>query len=131
VRKGRILPERIVLTAVTFWGLLMIVPDFHRLIQPLASTGFEADNDGWIYDVTGPFAQDDSPAWQAGVRQGDRLDLPAMACSTLENRGCMDLVAVLGGLGGRQLVRPGRVLRLHIASRPMEELCAFWAWRRG
>jgi hypothetical protein len=84
------------------------------IIQPLASTGFAADNDGWIYDVKGPFAQDDSPAWQAGLRQGDRLDLPAMECSTLENRRCMDLLAVLGGLGGRQLVRPGRVLRLHI-----------------
>jgi hypothetical protein len=113
-RKGRILAGRIVLTAVTFWALLMIVPDFHRVIQPLASTGLAADNDGWIYDVAGPFAHDDSPAWQAGVRQGDRLDLPAMACSSLENRGCMDLLAVLGGLGGRQLVRPGRGLRLHI-----------------
>jgi hypothetical protein len=114
VRKGQILAGRIVLTAVAFWALLMIVPDFHRAIQPLASTGFAADNDGWIYDVTGPFAQDDSPAWQAGLRQGDRLDLPAMECKTPENRGCMDLLAVLGGLGGRQLVRPGRVLRLHI-----------------
>jgi hypothetical protein len=114
VRNGRVLAGRIVLTAVTIWALLMIVPDFHRVVQPLASTGLAADNDGWIYDVTGPFAQEDSPAWKAGVRQGDRLNLPAMACSALENRGCMDLLAVLGGLGGRQLVRPGRVLRLHI-----------------
>jgi hypothetical protein len=100
--------------AVTFWALLMVVPDFHRVIQPLASTGFTVDNDGWIYDVTGPFVQDDSPAWQAGLRKGDRLDLSAMECSTPEKPGCMDLLAVLGGLGGRQLVRPGRVLRLHI-----------------
>jgi hypothetical protein len=92
----------------------MIVPDFHRVIQPLASTGFAVDNDGWIYDVTGPFPQDDSPAWQAGLRQGDRLDLRTMECSTPESRECMDLLAVLGGLGGRQLVRPGRELRLHI-----------------
>jgi hypothetical protein len=114
VRKGRILAGRIVLTAVTFWALLMIVPDFYRVIHPLASTGFAANNDGWIYDVTAPFVQGDSPAWQAGLRKGDRLDLPAMECSTPGKRGCMDLLAVLGGLGGRQLVRPGRVLRLHI-----------------
>ena len=85
--KSRILAGRIVLTAVTFWALLMIVPDFHRVIQPLASTGFAADNDGWIYDVAGPFVQDDLPAWQAGLRKGDRLDLPAMECSTPENAG--------------------------------------------
>jgi hypothetical protein len=114
VRNGRIIAGRIVLTAVTLWGLLMIVPDFHRVIEPLASTGFAANNDGWIYDVTDPFAPGESPAWQAGLRRGDRLDLRAMACSTAESRGCMDLLAVLGGMGGRQLVRPGRVLRLHL-----------------
>jgi hypothetical protein len=114
VRKGRTPAGRILLAVVTFWALLMIVPDFYRVIQPLASTGLAADNDGWIYDVTGPFEQDDSPAWQAGLRQGDRLDLAAMACGALEKRGCKDLLAVLGGLGGRQLVSPGRVLRLHI-----------------
>jgi hypothetical protein len=114
VRNGRIIAGRIVLVAVTLWGLLMIVPDFHRVIDPLASTGFAANNDGWIYDVTGPFVPDESPAWQAGLRQGDRLDLRAMACSAAESRECMDLLAVLGGLGGQQLVRPGRVLRLHI-----------------
>ena len=64
MRKGRMLAGRIVLTAITFWALLMIVPDFHRVVQPLASTGLAADNDGWIYDVAGPFAQGDSPAWQ-------------------------------------------------------------------
>ncbi len=114
MRNGRILAGRIVLVAIAIWALLMIVPDFHRVIQPLASAGFAADNDGWIYDVTGPFAQGESPAWQAGLREGDRLDLRAMACSTAESRGCMNLLSVLGGLGGRQLVRPGRVLRLHV-----------------
>ncbi|MDR3529407.1 MAG: hypothetical protein P4L90_02450 [Rhodopila sp.] len=115
MQKGRVLIGRIVLAAVTFWALLMIVPDFHRVIQPLASTGFAADNDGLIYDVTGPFPQEaDSPASQAGLRVGDRLDLPAMHCGNPENQRCIDLLAVLGGLGGAQLVRPGRVLRLQI-----------------
>ena len=109
------LAARTVLVAVAAWALLMIVPDFHRVIQPLASTGFAADNDGWIYDVKEPFPhQEDSPAWQAGLRPGDRLDLPAMTCRDPQNRRCIDLLAVLGGMGGRQLVKPGRVLRLQI-----------------
>src|SRR4051794_12012418 len=107
---------RLILVVVTFWALLMIVPDFHRVIQPLASAGFAADNDGRIYDVQGPFPSDQaSPAWQSGLRPGDRLDLQAMDCGIgLTTQPCMDLLAVLGGLGGRQLVRPGRVLRLQI-----------------
>jgi hypothetical protein len=56
VQKGRMLAVRTIVVAVAIWALLMIVPDFHRLIQPLASTGFAADNDGWIYDVKGPFS---------------------------------------------------------------------------
>jgi hypothetical protein len=115
VRRARIVAGRIALLAVTFWALLMVVPDFHRVIQPLASTGFAADNDGAIYDVKGPFLhEEDSPAWRAGLRLGDRLDLPAMDCSISKNPRCIDLLAVVGGMGGRQLVRPGRVLRLQI-----------------
>jgi hypothetical protein len=115
VRKDRILAGRILLTAVTVWALLMIVPDFHRVIQPLASAGFAADNDGSIYDVKGPFSREaDSPAWQAGLRPGDRLDLSAMNCSIPKTQRCIDLLAVLGGMGGSQLVKPGRVLRLQI-----------------
>jgi hypothetical protein len=95
----------------------MIVPDFYRVIQPLASAGFAADNNGSIFDVVGPFPhEEDSPAWQAGLRPGDKLDLSAMNCSVLDNPRCIDLLSVLGGLGGRQLVRPGRVLRLQIVS---------------
>ncbi len=117
MQRGRILAGRIILLAVTVWALLMIVPDFHRVIQPLASTGFAANNDGWIYDVKGPFShEEDSPAWQAGLRPGDRLDLAAMHCSNPDSQRCVDLLAVLGGMGGRQLVRPGRMLRLQIVS---------------
>ena len=44
----------------------MIVPDVLRVVQPLDSFGFYADNDGLIYGVTGPFdAESDSPAWKA------------------------------------------------------------------
>jgi hypothetical protein len=116
VQRDRILVGRLILVAATFWALLMIVPDFHRVVQPLASTGFAADNDGWIYDVQGPFLSNQaSPAWEAGLRSGDRLDFRTMDCSIrLRSQPCVDLLAVLGGLGGRQLVRPGRVLRLQV-----------------
>jgi len=47
-----------------------------RVVHPLSSFGFYANNDGLIYDVTGPFADEaSSPAWQAGLREGDQIDL--------------------------------------------------------
>jgi hypothetical protein len=86
----------------------MIVPDLYRIAAPLASAGFAADNDGRIYDVIGPFSTErESPAAQAGLRVGDQIDLRAM-------RGQPDLIAVLGGMGGTQLVRPDRVLTLTV-----------------
>lgn len=115
MRRGQRLIGRIILAAITLWALLMIVPDFHRVIQPLASTGFAADNNGLIYDVKGPFLHgEESPALQAGLRQGDQLDLHEMNCSVPESRGCIDLLSIVGGLGGRQLVWPGRIVRLQI-----------------
>ena len=39
---------RILLIVLLSWGLLMIVPDLRRVVQPLASYGFIADNDGRI-----------------------------------------------------------------------------------
>jgi hypothetical protein len=43
-------------------------------------SAFYADNDGLIYDATGPFdAESDSPAWKAGIRDGDRLALSIIA----------------------------------------------------
>ena len=65
------------------WALAMIVPDLWRVVQPLGSFGFYANNDGLSYDVTGPFDdQTASPAWNAGIREGDRLDLSKLRCST-------------------------------------------------
>lgn len=111
------LAGRMMLAALTCWALLMIVPDFSRVIEPLASTGLAADNDGVIYDIKGPFPrEEDSPAWQAGLRPGDRLDLHAMNCRTVDQPSCIDLLAVLGGMGGSQLVSPERVLRLQVVS---------------
>ncbi len=111
--RNRSLAGRILLVGLAAWALLMIVPDLYRIARPLASAGFAVDNDGVIHDVRGPFpAPELSPAWQAGLRPGDRLDLRAMACRSLASRSCMDLLAVVGGMGGMQLVQPGRVLTL-------------------
>jgi hypothetical protein len=69
-------PSRLLLIGLTLWGLLMIVPDLLRVAQPLGSLGFFANNDGLIYDANGPFPDDaSSPAWRAGIRDGDRIDL--------------------------------------------------------
>ncbi len=106
---------RIAIVALTAWGLLMIVPDLSRVVRPLASAGFAADNDGRIYDVRGPFAREqDSPAWKAGLRVGDQIDFAAMQCGPPRPRGCTNLLSVLGGMGGAQLVRRGRVLSVTV-----------------
>src|SRR5260221_4760909 len=105
----------LLLIGLTAWALLMIAPDLYRVVDPLASAGFAADNDGRIYDVRGPFPQEaDSPAWKAGLRVGDRIDLTAMRCVPARGAACASLLSVLGGMGGTQLVRAGRVLALTI-----------------
>ena len=47
--------QRLLLIVLLAWALAMIVPDVLRVVQPLGSFGFYADNDGVIYDITGPF----------------------------------------------------------------------------
>jgi hypothetical protein len=100
-------PGRLLLIVLTLWGLFMIVPDLLRVIQPLSSFGFYADSDGRVYDVTGPFDDEtESPAWKAGMRVGDRLDLSHLKCSLRWDLGpCGDALAALGGV---QFILPGR-----------------------
>ncbi|MGD0532474.1 MAG: hypothetical protein ABSA62_09410, partial [Methyloceanibacter sp.] len=94
----------------------MIVPDLWRVAQPLGSFGYYADNDGLIYDVTGPFDdQAESPAWKAGLREGDRLDLSRMRCIPYDIVTCGHLLAALGGL---QFVLPGHSATINLASTP-------------
>ena len=102
--------QRILLIVLLAWALVMIVPDLLRVVQPLGSFGFYADNDGVIYDITGPFdSEADSPAWQAGIRDGDRLALSKLNCFPFERTRCANALVVLGG---RQLVLPDRVATL-------------------
>src|SRR5271170_1142839 len=97
---------RIVLALFTLWALAMILPDLQRLHKPLGSFGFYSNNDGLVTDVQGPFADKaDSPAFQAGLRPGDLLDLAQMRCIPINTRKCASAMAALGGLrlvGDRQ-----------------------------
>jgi len=91
--------SRIVLVAITLWALAMIVPDLYRLVQPLGSFGFYSNNDGLITDVRGPFPDEpSSPAYQAGLRPGDQLDLAQMRCIPIDTRKCASAMAALGGM---------------------------------
>jgi len=69
----RMIRQRILLSVLLAWALVMIVPDVLRVVQPLALFGFHADSDGLIYDVTGPFDEKErSLAWNAGIRTATR-----------------------------------------------------------
>lgn len=115
--------HRFVFAALLIWALAMIVPDLLRVVEPLGAYGFSANNDGLIYDVVKPFdAEGQSPAWNAGVRDGDRLDMSHLRCFPYVVRSCSDALAVLGG---RQLVLPGRPITLHLLAtdgRPAREV---------
>jgi hypothetical protein len=94
------------------WALVMIVPDLLRVVQPLGAYGFSANNDGLIYDVTAPFDwKTDSPAWKAGIRKGDRLDLTRLECFPYDATSCGNALAVLGG---QQFVLPERPVTLDL-----------------
>jgi hypothetical protein len=108
--------QRILFVVLLAWALAMIVPDLWRVVQPLGSFGFYANNDGLIYNVTGPFDDETaSPAWNAGIREGDRLDLSKMRCFPYDSAACG---AVLVALGGIQLTEPGRTITIDLASTP-------------
>ena len=75
---------RVLLLALTIWALAMIVPGLHRVIDTLGSFGLTVDNNGIIEDVVSPFASAaESPAAEAGIAPGDRIDLKAMRCVPL------------------------------------------------
>jgi hypothetical protein len=122
---------RVLLVTLTFWALAMIVPDFYRLYQPLGSFGFYANNDGIITDIQGSFLeQTASPAFQAGLRVGDRLDLTQMRCIPIRTVRCASAMAALGGfrlVANRQRAdlviaaapgRPARQVNIIASQRP-------------
>jgi hypothetical protein len=114
---------RILLVVLAFWALAMIVPDFYRLYRPLGSFGFYSNNDGLITDVQGPFLeQADSPAFQAGLRVGDRLDLERMRCVPINTLKCASAMAALGGFRLVANHRRAEFVIAATANRPMREV---------
>jgi len=123
--------QRILLIVLLAWALVMIVPDVLRVVQPLGSFGFYADNDGMIYDAIGPFDEEhQSPAWNAGIREGDNLALSKLRCFPYDPTTCGNALMVLGGhqyvLKGQQATfnlkatgdRPARQITLIAAQVP-------------
>jgi hypothetical protein len=107
---------RPLLIGLLIWALLMIVPDLARVVRPLASFGFYADNNGMVYDATGPFIDKSaSPAWKAGIREGDQLDLSRMRCLPFDRDRCASILTVVGGI---QDVLPGSTITLDVAAIP-------------
>ena len=105
---------RVVLILLMIYALAMIAPDLLRVVRPLNSFGLAVDGDGRIYDVRGPFeSEHDSPAWRAGLRAGDRLDLAAMRCAPVDTAVCASLLSQWGGV---TYVTPGREGTFLIAS---------------
>jgi hypothetical protein len=134
-RKGASLFGRIALLLLTVYALAMIAPDLLRVVRPLGSFGLAMDGDGRIYDVQGPFeAEHDSPAWRAGLRAGDRLDLAAMRCAPVDTSVCASLLSQWGGVtyvtAGREATLvvasaaepSGREVKLTAEPRPMNRL---------
>ena len=122
-RNGASLFGRVALLLLTIYALAMIAPDLLRVFRPLGSFGLATNGDGLIYDVEGPFASEqDSPAWRAGLRAGDRLDLAAMRCAPVDTNVCASMLAQWGGVN---YVMPGREATLFIAAaadRPAREV---------
>ncbi len=122
-RNGASLLGRAVLLLLTVYALAMIAPDLLRVVRPLGSFGLATNGDGLIYDVQGPFAKvADSPAWRAGLREGDRLDLAAMRCAPVDTNVCASMLAQWGGVN---YVMPGREATLFVAAaadRPAREV---------
>ena len=130
-RDGARLAGRLILLMLVLYALAMIAPDFARVLRPLGSLGLTTDADGLVFDVQGPFpSTEQSPAWRAGLRPGDRLDLAAMRCVPMTSELCATSLALWGGvnylLPGRKVVlaltadatRPERSVTLTAAPRP-------------
>ena len=119
-RRGASLFGRVVLLLLTVYALAMIAPDVLRVVRPLGSFGMAMDGDGRIYDVQGPFENEqDSPAWHAGLRAGDQLDLAAMRCAPVDTNVCASLLSQWGGV---TYVTAGREATFLVAPSPKHAL---------
>jgi hypothetical protein len=105
---------RVILVVLTLWALVIVVPDLYRLRHPLGAFGFYANNDGVVTDVLAPFKSlGASPAFVAGLRPGDQLDLTQMRCVPFDSPRCASAMTALGGM---RLERNGELADLVIAA---------------
>jgi hypothetical protein len=115
---GLTMAGKVLVAVLTLWALVVVMPDALRIVQPLGTLGFSADNDGIVYGV-----DDAGPAAKAGVQPGDRLALDVMSCRH-PGPACAQLLSVFGGMGGLQYVRADSKITLWIrapgASRPRQ-----------
>jgi len=119
-RNGASVFGRVALLLLTVYALAMIAPDLLRVVRPLGSFGLSMDGDGRVYDVQGPFENEhDSPAWRAGIRAGDQLDLAAMRCAPVDTTRCASLMSQWGGV---TYVTAGREATLIFAPSPKHAL---------
>ena len=115
-RNGASFGGRILLALLTLYALAMIAPDLTRIVRPLGGFGLATNADGLIYDVRAQFlADEDLPAWRAGLRPGDRLDIAAMRCVPIDTEICATTLALWGGY---TYVLPGREGTLLLAPTP-------------
>ena len=135
-RKDASLFGRVVLLLLTVYALAVIAPDLLRVVRPLGSFGLAVDGDGRIYDVQGPFeSEDDSPAWRAGLRAGDRLDLAVHVVRPDRQRRVRQSASQWGGVtyvtararsdacsSPRRQNAPGREVKLTAEPRPTNRL---------
>jgi len=113
----------VVLAILLAWTLASMIPDFRRVVEPLGSVGFYANNDGLVYDDDGPFQdKQQAPGWRAGIREGDRIDLKAMACT---NVGSAECGAILSVLGGFEYFLPGATVTIRLAPGAASDARAF------
>ncbi|MFO1142265.1 MAG: hypothetical protein U1E59_07730 [Amaricoccus sp.] len=122
---------RLILALLTLYAIAMIAPDYLRIFRPLGSIGMTVDANGRIFEVQGPFdTLEESPAWRAGLRPGDRLDLAKMRCTQVDSEFCAATLAIWGGvtflLPGREVTfvllpdaaHPARTVALTAEPRP-------------
>ena len=108
-------PARLVLIVLTAWALAMIVPSLIQVVGSLDAFGLSTDNDGVVTDVVSPFEHaNQSPAAQAGLIPGDRIDLQQARCIPPTGEACGSLITVLGGLSGLQYTLPDHEITLPI-----------------
>jgi hypothetical protein len=80
---------------------MLSVPELYRVAGTLASLGLTVNANGVIVDVVTPFTTAaESPAAQAGLQPGDRINIRQMPCLPPNTTTCSGLLSVMGDLGG-------------------------------